>query len=104
LGAKDIYLIGADFCFKNEFDHWYGDKVYRKPDIGTKENNHHQIVDVKCNNKIYKTTAYFRDSAAHIDKLLPGYFNHVNVFDFSNGLMNYPKKLNVDNFFNIIVS
>ena len=87
LGTSELYLIGADFLFKDQYDHWYKDRSYRNPPKGAKAINQHDIVDVECGRKSYKTTAYFRDSAAYIDSLLPTVFKEIGVFDMSGGLL-----------------
>lgn len=99
IGASDIYLIGADMLFRDEYDHWYKDKFYREPAKGTKDINHHDIVEVECNGKTYQTTAYFKETAEFIDQVIPTLFRDAKVYDFSNGLLKMPKRLNTIDFF-----
>jgi hypothetical protein len=101
LGVSDIYLIGAEFIFKDDFDHFYKDRVYRDRQVLLKKSNRHIIVDMEHNGRTYKTTKYFAESAKHIDSIVEKQFNEagINVFDFSDGLISNVKKLDVDEFF-----
>ena len=91
LGARDIYLIGADMFFRNEYDHFYNDKMYTGAGAQShiKEKNRVKVVDIDFNGKSYKTTDYFRDSAKCIDDMINGPFADagISVHDFSNGLL-----------------
>lgn len=98
IGANEIYTIGADMCFKDEFDHFYSDDVYRKPPKKVKTKNAHKIVEASVNGQIYKTTAYFKESAEEIDRMIVGPFSEIKFFDFSDGLLNNVKKIKIDKF------
>lgn len=98
LGAKKIYLVGADFLFKDEFDHYYPDSHYRKST--TKLANRSPIINVKCEGEEYKTTRFFQESAAYIDKMIDTLFVNAGivVYDFSHGLIKKAISLDIDEF------
>ena len=96
LGALDIYMIGADMVFKNNFDHFYNDRIYRDKIIG-KKSNQHKIVKVGE----LESTRYFVESAKFLDGFIDGNLKQkgINVYDFSDGLITKAKKLDLDTFF-----
>ena len=96
LGSNDIYVIGADMCFKNEFDHFYDDRAYR--DSIAKKGNMHKIIKVSIGESNYETTEFFKESAEYIDSIIPTLFNDIKIFDFSDGLLTKPIKLNINEF------
>lgn len=96
LGAKEIYTIGADMCFKNNFDHFYDDRAYR--DSIAKKNNMHKIIKVYVDNREYETTEFFKESAEYIDVVIPTLFKDIKIYDFSDGLLKMPIKLNIEEF------
>jgi hypothetical protein len=100
IGVKDIYLIGADFMFRDNFDHFYKDRVYRDGQINVKKSSRHKIVDVEKNSKSYKTTKYFAESAEYMSKVIDEEFvkSGVGVFDFSNGLVTSAVCLDINDF------
>lgn len=100
IGAKKIHIIGADMCFKDEFDHFYNDRVYRNRPKEFKKSNAHKIVKVSLNGIEYDTTEFFKESAQYIDSLIPTVFKEIDVYDFSKGLLTKPTKIDVDLFFN----
>lgn len=101
LGAKEIYLIGADMMFKDDSDHFYQDRQYRDGQKHIKPENRNNIVTVQFQGKTYETTDYFRDSAKCIDDLIKNVFSkEVEVFDFSDGLIQAAKPLDVKEFLN----
>lgn len=101
LGASEIYLIGCDLYFKDEFDHYYKDKIYRDPEFTKKVQPKHRmdIVDVQLENRIVTTTNLFRDAAETINEVIPSVFKGIKVYDFSNGLIKKAIKLDIDEFF-----
>lgn len=97
LGVESIYLIGADLIFKDNFDHFYKDRVYRDGQLNVKsKSNRHKIVNVNKDGESYKTTQYFAETAGHIDTVIENEFNRngIKVFDFSDGLIT--KAISVD--------
>jgi len=101
LGASEIYIIGCDLCFRDEFDHYYKDKVYRDPEHVKKVQPKHrmEIVNAKLGEQIVVTTNLFRDAAETLDEVIPTVFKDVKVHDFSNGLIKAAVSLNVEEFF-----
>mgnify|MGYP001608313660 CR=1 FL=1 len=99
LGAVEVYMVGADMCFKDQYDHFYKDRIYRDRPEDLKKSNAHNIINVELNGQKHETTEYFKESAEHIDKLVPTLFKDIKVFDFSNGLLTTPIKLNIEDFF-----
>lgn len=93
LGVKNIYLIGADMCFKDNFDHYYNDTVYRNRPKHFKKANAHKIVQVNHNGNTYDTTEFFKESAEYIDKVINELFRPkgIEIYDFSNGLIQKAK-------------
>lgn len=102
VGTTQLTLIGAELLF-TEFDHWYGDTIYRNPDGISKQANLHQIVEVEHQGEKRVTTAFFRDSALVIDKYIEGAFHvesqWIPVSDFSNGLIKKAHQMTVEDFF-----
>lgn len=96
LGSKEVYLIGADMCFKDEFDHFYKDSVYRNQEM--KKKNIHNIVKVQVSGSTYETTEFFKESAEYVDKMIPTIFSGINFFDFSDGLLTAPCKIDIKGF------
>lgn len=98
IGAKNIYLIGADLMFKDEFDHYYPDSHYRKST--TKLANRSPIITIKHEGKEYKTTKFFQESADFIDKMISTRFTEagIAVYDFSHGLIRKAVDLDLDDF------
>lgn len=100
LGAAEIYLIGADMCFKNQYDHFYNDRVYRNRPEELKKANAHNIVQVNLHGQTYDTTEFFKESAEYIDSVITTLFKDIRVFDFSAGLLSAPVKLDINEFLN----
>lgn len=98
LGASEVYLIGADLCFKDEFDHFYKDMVYRNIQNGIIGKNLENIIKVSINGTEYETTEYMKESAEYIDKVIPTLFKDIKIFDFSDGLLSKPCKINIREF------
>jgi len=98
LGASNIYLMGADLIFRDEYDHYYPDHHYRKSK--TKLANRSPIVDIDLAGKTYKTTRFFQESAVYIDKVIDTFCAEagIAVYDFSNGLISNAIKLDLDEF------
>lgn len=98
LGCKDVYLIGSDFLFKDEYDHYYPDNHYRKST--TKLANRSPIIDIVHDGSEYKTTKFFQESAQFIDKVISKECKSagMTIFDFSEGLISKAKSLNLDVF------
>lgn len=96
LGSNDIYTIGADMCFKNEFDHFYDDRAYR--DSIAKKGNMHKIIKVSAAGNEYETTEFFKESADYIDSVIPTLFKGINITDFSDGLLSKPTRLDINEF------
>lgn len=99
LGVSKIYMIGADLMFKGDVDHYYGGKFYREPT--TTETSRSPIIEKMIGDKKIITTAVFYKSAKIINNLIVGQMENIGiqVFDFSDGLINKAKKLNVEEFF-----
>lgn len=98
LGAKKIYLMGADLMFKDEYDHYYPDSHYRKSK--TKLANRSPIIDVEVEGKKYKTTKFFQESSVYIDTVINTFCvqSGITVYDFSNGLIKNAIRLDIDDF------
>jgi len=101
LGATTIYTIGTDLVFKDEFDHFYDDHMYRGKEYKkiVKAENRVHIIDIELNGKKYQTTDYFKDSADYINKSIIGPFKDIEVFDFSEGLITSANTITVEAFF-----
>jgi hypothetical protein len=100
LGAKEIFLIGADMMFKDDSDHFYKDRQYRDGQKHIKPENRNNIVNVHFRGQSYETTDYFRDSAECIDTLIEDVFSkELEVFDFSDGLITAATPLDPEEFF-----
>jgi len=99
MGCVNIYMIGADLVFKGEHDHYYPDnKFYRKSK--TKLANRSPIVKVQHNGKECESTEFFVSSAKYIDEIVEECKKlQIEIFDFSDGLLTKPLKLDVDEFF-----
>lgn len=99
LGCKNIYLIGADLMFKDEFDHYYKDRFYRDP--VTAPESRSPLSNVIVNGETFQTTYVFKKSAKYIDKAIIGQCRTrgIEVYDFSDGLIKQAVKLDVDSFF-----
>jgi len=96
LGTSDIYLIGADMCFKGQWDHFYKDRYYR--DFrGPKAEYRPKIVKVDG----FETTKYFAQTATYMDHVIEAMCSplKINISDFSDGLISKANKLNIDLFF-----
>ena len=90
IGTKSIHLIGSEFMFKDNFDHFYKDRMYRDDQTNVKsKTNRHIIIDVERKGKIYKTTQYFAESAKYLDTAIDSEFkpNGISVSDFSDGMV-----------------
>jgi hypothetical protein len=98
LGAKNIYLSGADFVFTPEYDHYYKDKLYRdmKRDWQT------PVITIEHNGKEYKTLRYFKDSAEFLDPFIRELGGlGIKVCSFSDGLLKEAERVDADNFFGV---
>ena len=95
LGSSDIYIIGADMVFKNNYDHFYNDRIYR--DKIAKKGNQHKIVKVGD----LESTRYFVESAKFLDDFIANECSkaNINIYDFSDGLITKAKKIDLDIFF-----
>lgn len=98
IGCSEIYLIGADLMFKDKYDHYYPDNLYRKSK--TKEANRSPIISITHGGKEYKTTMFFKESAQYIDSVIDTMCKPagIRVFDFSDGLISKAQKLDLDKF------
>jgi len=101
LGSSKIFLIGADMCFKDQFDHFYKDRVYRDTPITTKQANSHKIVNVKVGENNYTTTEFFEESAKYINKMAETIFKDIEITDFSDGLISSVKKIKINDYLNV---
>ncbi len=99
MGAKEVYLIGADLMFKDKYDHFYPDNLYRKST--TKKANRSPIVKVRHNEREYESTECFRESAKFFDFVISTYCKKegITVYDFSDGLIDQAITVDVDSFF-----
>ena len=97
IGCKDLYLVGADYVFTKDLDHYYNDKLYRdtKKDWGT------PIITVEYNGEKRSTLRYFKESAAYINKVINYTLKpaSINVYSFSDGLITNAECVDVDKFF-----
>ena len=101
MGAKSISIIGADLVFAETLDHYY-DREYRddkKFNRGPKRD----IITIQHQGKVANTLNYFKESAQYLDKVINELFRPVGVevYDFSDGLLIAPTKLDVDGFFGV---
>jgi hypothetical protein len=95
MGAKNIYLSGADYVFSKEFDHYYKDKMYR--DI--KRDWQTPIITVSHNGEEYQTLRYFKESADFLNSFIVDLKKHdVGVHSFSNGLLTEANLVDIDSF------
>jgi len=101
LGCKDIYLIGADLAFKGEFDHYYKDKFYREPI--TVSTSRSPLIMTKLDGEMIPTTHVFKKSARYIDRMIIQQCRPrgIEVYDFSEGLINRAIKVEIDSFFQV---
>jgi hypothetical protein len=99
LGAKDVFLIGGDLMFKDEFDHFYNDKLYRGGEMRSKDFD--PIVTVELGGKKYQTLRYYYESAKYISSALNGVFAGLNVCDLSDGLIETYNKASVEDLFRL---
>lgn len=100
MGAKEIYLIGADLYFQGEYDHFYPDaKFYRKSK--SKRGAASPIVKVQHNGRTYESTEFFRESAKFFDHVIPTYCGKegIGVYDFSDGLITKAIEIDILTFF-----
>lgn len=100
MGSNNIYLIGSEFVFRDHYDHFYKDRMYRDDQDKVKsKQNRHIIVDVEQGGNIYKTTKYFAESAKYVGDVINNKFKPqgINVFDFSDGLIE-TDKIDIDDF------
>jgi len=100
MGFRNIYLVGADLVFKDQHDHYYPDNnFYRKSK--SKRANRSPIVKVQCKGSELETTEFFAYSARYIDEMIEKQCvpKGIRVYDFSDGLLNEPIKLDIDEFF-----
>jgi len=99
MGAKEVYLIGADLMFKDEYDHFYPDHSYRKST--TQKANRSPIIKVTHNGNQHKTTEFFKNSAKFFDTVITNMCvpNGTDVYDFSDGLISKAIKVDVIEFF-----
>jgi len=110
IGCTNIYLIGVEMILRGEYDHYYGDKIYRyrseykklykkRMDIEKLIPNLTKV-DVMLNNRKYKTLKYFKDSAAYIDKVVTNICAPlgIRIFDFSDGIISTAEKLDIFEF------
>lgn len=98
LGAKEIYLVGCELVFKNnKSDHYYKDDFYYTSGRDKKD----PVVNTMWHGAMYKSTEFFVSSAKYIDKLTKENCANagIKVFDFSDGILGEPTKLNIDEFF-----
>jgi len=98
LGVKELYLIGVDLMFKDEFDHYYNDHLYRGGNIREKDMSRNPIIEVELGGKKYQTMDYYYHSAKCIENATKSFFSDLNIFDFSNGLIDIENKLNINEF------
>lgn len=95
LGSDEIFLIGAEMCFKDqEKDHFYEGRPYRDAVSGCK-----QYVDIVTSNGI-KTLQFWVDSAKYISDLSKTILKDsgMRVYDFSRGIIDVDQK-DVNEFF-----
>lgn len=97
MGAKKVYTIGADLVFKNNFDHFYNDRIYRDKKIGKKENQH-TIISVGG----LETTRYFYESAGFLDNVIDNICRPlgIEVYDMSDGLIKKATKIRIGDVIN----
>jgi len=98
MGARNVYLIGADLMFSGSTDHYYGGNYYANSK--TKLANRSPFVEVEKNGVKYRSTELFRESAKFIDKVIIDYCRPagIEVYDFSDGLILKANKPNIDIF------
>jgi hypothetical protein len=98
IGCDDIYMVGADLMFKDEYDHYYPDHLYRKST--TKIKNRSPIIEVQHDGKAYKTTKFFQESAQYIDHVIDTMCrpNNIRVYDFSGGLISAAIQVDLEEF------
>ena len=99
MGAKNIYLVGTDLVFKDKYDHFYPDNLYRKSQ--TKAANRSPIIKVPYKGKMHETTEFFASSAKFFDSVIENRCKPVGitVYDFSDGLITKANKIDIHEFF-----
>ncbi len=99
MGAKEIYVVGLDLLFRDQFDHFYPDNIYRKST--TKKANRSPIVKVKHKGKEYESTEFFRESAKFFDFVITTYCKKegISVYDFSDGLVTKAIAVDMNKYF-----
>jgi len=99
MGAKNIYLVGADLMFKTQYDHFYPDNLYRKST--TKKANRSPIIKVDHNGIERESTEFFKASATFFDFVISTYCKEacINVYDFSDGLISEATRVDLCEFF-----
>lgn len=103
LGCNKIYLSGVDLMFRDNSDHYYGDRAYRDNTSLCKQRNKSLVVDIDHNGKKITTLEYYLDSAEWInDVLIPTIIKPagIKIYDFSGGLLRDDIQINMDEFFN----
>ena len=100
VGCDKIYMAGIDLMFKDDYDHYYGDKFYREP-VVTPMASRCPIIKYVRDGKTINTTYVFNKSAKCINAIIKSQCipNNIYVYDFSNGLIKCAEKLDIDKFF-----
>jgi hypothetical protein len=94
MGCDKIYFIGCEFMFTTAFDHFYEDRLYRDSLRGV------TVAKVVVDGTTYESTGFLVESAKHIDRFITESCIPVGimVYDFSNGLLQTPVKLDFNAF------
>lgn len=103
LGCKSVHLIGSEFLFEGNRDH-YNDRHYRDNTYFTKPRNKSLIVNIEHKGQIRTTLEYFIDSAEYINKILvPKVCKQggLEVYDFSSGLLRDDIQADLDTYIGV---
>lgn len=100
MGCDNIYLIGIEMMFKDKFDHFYKDRLYRNRPKHLSKASTHTIINVDVDDKKYESIQFFKNSAEDIDRFIASACRPmgINIYDFSEGLLKEPIKLDFDKF------
>jgi len=95
LGAQSIFIIGSEFCFADSSDRFYNTKFYSNLSGGIYEKT-----KIIRGNRTYNTMLAFKLAALTADFAINKFIlpEGIKIYDFSNGLMSSPKKLDLDKF------
>lgn len=98
MGCRNIYMIGIDLIFGQEYDHYYQDKYYR--DSKT-EKHKSKVIEIQHQGQIRETSEFFYESSKYINKVIREQCEpaKINVYNFSDDSLVDAEYVNIDTFF-----